>query len=57
MNAADLGCASTIAERDIVVAELNMLPGDLDGDGVVDFGDFLKFARDFGGVSLTDKRC
>ena len=41
INADDLACVTTIEDRDIVLAELNTLPGDLDGNGDVAFADSL----------------
>ena len=41
VDATDLACVSSIPERDIVLAELNTLPGDLDGNGGRRFRRFL----------------
>ena len=48
VNANDLACAADIAERDLVLAALNTLPGDLNGNGDVAFADFLVLADNFG---------
>ena len=48
LSADDLDCVGDIAERDAVLAALNTLPGDLDGDGDVAFDDFLELATNFG---------
>ncbi len=48
VDVADLGCVSTIEERDIVLGVLNALPGDLDGNGDVAFADFLVLSANFG---------
>ena len=48
LDAADLACVSSIAARDAVLAALNTLPGDLDGNGDVAFADFLVLSRHFG---------
>ena len=48
VNAADLECVSTMAERDAVLASLGTLPGDVDGDGLVAFADFLILSANFG---------
>ena len=44
----DLPCVSTIRERDRVLAALGTLAGDLDGNGDVDFDDFLRLSANFG---------
>ena len=44
----DLPCVTSVEERDILLAVLNTLPGDLDGNGMVDFGDFLGLSSSFG---------
>ena len=49
-NAADLSCISSIEARDVVLDALNTLPGDLDGNGVVAFADFLALSANFGTV-------
>ncbi len=43
----DLACVGTTEARDAVLAALNTLPGDLDGDGEVAFGDFLTLSSNF----------
>ena len=48
LDAGDLSCVSTIAERDAVLGALNTLPGDLDGMGGVAFADFLTLSGNFG---------
>ncbi len=48
LDAADLACVGTIEERDVVLAALNTLPGDLDGNGDVAFADFLSLSANFG---------
>ena len=50
VDAADLACVSTIEERDIVLAAIPTLPGDLDGNGSVEFPDFLTLSAAFGTV-------
>ncbi len=44
----DLPCVTSVEGRDILLAVLNTLPGDLDGNGMVDFGDFLGLSVSFG---------
>jgi len=41
-------CADNLAERDAILAQLGHLLGDIEGDGSVDFGDFLGLADNFG---------
>lgn len=48
LDALDLDCVSTIDARDAVLEALNSLPGDLDGNGGVDFSDFLVLSSNFG---------
>lgn len=48
LNADDLSCVASIADRDAVLGALNALPGDLDGDGAVGFPDFLVLSANFG---------
>ncbi len=48
VDGADLACVGTIEDRDVVLGELNTLPGDLDGDGEVAFADFLDLSNNFG---------
>ena len=48
VDALDLACVSSIEERDIVLTKLNTLPGDLNGDGMVNFIDFLGLSANFG---------
>jgi hypothetical protein len=42
-------CATNISERDVILAELNTVAGDLDGNQQVDFADFLQLSAAFGG--------
>ncbi len=49
VDANDLTCVGTIEERDAVLLELNTLPGDFDGNGNIDFVDFLALSGNFGG--------
>ena len=44
----DLLCMSTINERDAILNAVGLLPGDLDGDGIVGFTDFLTLSLNFG---------
>ena len=53
VNAADLACVGDIAERDIVLAAIPTLPGDLDGNGDVGFQDFLVLSANFGQDGLN----
>ena len=48
VDSADLSCVSSIEYRDAVLAVLNTLPGDLDGNGDVSFADFLVLSANFG---------
>ena len=48
VDASDLACVSTIEERDIVLASIPTLAGDLDGNGDVAFPDFLVLSANFG---------
>lgn len=48
IDASDLACVGTVEDRDIVLAELETLAGDLDGDGTVAFPDFLILSANFG---------
>ena len=48
LDAHDLACIDTIEKRDAILRALNTLPGDLDGDGDVSFGDFLTLSRHLG---------
>ena len=48
VNADDLACVDDVAARDVVLAALNTLAGDLDGNGAVEFDDFLKLSANFG---------
>lgn len=48
IDASDLHCVDNITERDIILDVLKTLPGDLDGDGDVGFGDFLTLRAHFG---------
>ena len=53
LDAADLDCVATIEERDAVLASLNTLPGDLNGNGDVAFADFLVLSDNFGDPTKT----
>ena len=53
IDAADLACVATIEERDTVLAALNTLPGDLNGNGDVAFADFLTLSANFGADGLN----
>jgi len=48
LDASDLVCVSDIQERDVVLDSIDSLPGDLDGDGMVAFSDFLILSNNFG---------
>ncbi len=48
LDAGDLACVATIEDRDLVLAALNTLEGDLDGNGAVEFPDFLTLSGNFG---------
>jgi len=48
LDVADLACLSDLAGRDLVLAALNTLPGDLDGVDGVAFADFLVLSANFG---------
>lgn len=48
VNANDLACVGTVEQRDVVLNQLNTLPGDLDGNGDVSFPDFLTLSQHFG---------
>ncbi len=48
VDAGDLACVSTIEDRDIVLAAIPTLAGDLDGNGDVAFPDFLVLSANFG---------
>jgi len=48
IDAADLACVTQVEDRDTVLAALNSLPGDLDGNGDVAFADFLVLSANFG---------
>ena len=47
-DARDLACVTTSDGRDAVLADLNSLPGDLNGDAEVNFEDFLILSANFG---------
>lgn len=49
----DLSCVSTTDARDAVLEVLNALPGDLNGDGEVAFGDFLTLSANFGAETAS----
>ncbi len=48
VDAGDLACVTTVEDRDIVLAAIPTLAGDLDGDGAVSFPDFLTLSANFG---------
>ena len=48
LNRDDLSCVETIEDRDMVLAALHALPGDLDGNGEVSLADFLILSTNFG---------
>lgn len=52
LTAADLSCVYNTELRDIVLAQLESLPGDLDGNGDVSFADYLTLSNNFGGDLL-----
>ena len=52
VNGDDLACVSSVEARDAVLAALNTLPGDLDGNGDVAFADFLVLSGNFGQEAL-----
>ena len=47
LDAGDLACVTTLEERDSVLAALNTIAGDLDGNGSVEFADFLQLSNNF----------
>lgn len=51
LDSTDLNCVSNLPERDAVLNALDALPGDLDGDGVVGFEDFVVLSMNYGGTS------
>jgi hypothetical protein len=53
VDAADLACVTTIPDRDAVLAALNTLPGDLNGNGDIAFSDFLVLSANFGDATKT----
>ena len=48
LDAGDLTCVDTIENRNLVLAALDTLPGDLDGVDGVAFADFLILSGNFG---------
>ena len=48
VDASDLECICAFGIRDEVLDQLGLIPGDLDGDGSVAFGDFLALSANFG---------
>ncbi len=50
INANDLACACGAEIRDELIVALNLIEGDLDGDGEVAFADFLVLSSNFGEV-------
>ena len=53
VDAVDLQCVDSVETRDIVLAALNTLPGDLDGVDGVAFADFLTLSGNFGNETAT----
>ena len=53
LNAGDLACVSSVLERDIVLDALGSQPGDLDGNGAIDFADFLIVSTNYGADDAT----
>ncbi len=53
VDSRDLTCISSLDQRDSVLQILSSLPGDLNGNGTVDFADFLVFSANFGDESAT----
>lgn len=51
VNAGDLTCIRSVEERDQVLAAIPAKLGDFDGDGKVNFHDFLVLAANFGRLS------
>ena len=47
LSVADLSCVETILARDAVLNWLKTFPGDLDGNGAVEFADFLVLSANF----------
>lgn len=57
VDAMDLACVDSILMRDEVLFAISSVPGDLDGNGKVDFSDFLTLSGNFGvdtSTSYTD---
>ena len=52
-SVADFSCLQTIHERDALLEDLDSLPGDFDGNGTVDFPDFLVLVDHFGQTPAT----
>jgi len=48
VDATDFACVVDFEQRDVVLNVLNTLPGDLDGNGEVDFADFLVLSVNYG---------
>ena len=48
LTAADLGCVASLHDRDLVLDALQTHPGDLNGDGAVNFVDFQTLANHYG---------
>ena len=48
LMADDLSCVRDIEQRDSVLRSIGSVAGDLDGDGKVEFSDFLILSRNFG---------
>ena len=53
LNGMDFDCVGTISERDAVLDALNSVPGDLDGNGSVNFADFLVLSGNFGASDVN----
>lgn len=48
LDAVDLQCVPSVEDRDAVLSALNTVAGDLDGNGNVEFADFLVLSGNFG---------
>jgi len=47
IDADDLPCISTVDQRDAILDALDPLPGDFNGDGDVDFEDFIVLSQNY----------
>ena len=60
-DTADLNCVCQVGAVDELLAELDLTPGDFNGDGSVNFNDFLVLAMSFGqsgvGYAGGDANC